>query len=92
MLRGETQNHVYRLAVQIADDAARADIETWCRSYTADGGDPATAEEIREAWYDTSMMDDDGGRFIRVAVNYLTLRGLIVRHPMHRQWLRFVGW
>lgn len=92
MLLSERQNHVYRLAVQIADDAARSDIETLCPSVTEEGREPVTVEEDRTAWYDTSTMDAEGGRFIRMAVNYLTLRGLIVRHPIHRHWLRFAGW
>ncbi|RZI40919.1 hypothetical protein EGT07_21730 [Herbaspirillum sp. HC18] len=92
MLLSERQNHVYRLAVQIADDAARSDIETLCLSVTAEGREPVTVEEIRAAWYDTSTMDGEGGRLIRMAVNYLVLRGLVVRHPIQRHWLRFVGW
>ena len=88
MLRDETQVHIHRLAVQIADDAARADIETGCPSFTSDGREPVTAKEIRSAWYDISMMEGEAARIIRQAVSYLTLRGRIVCHPEKKSWVR----
>jgi hypothetical protein len=88
MLHDETETHIHQLAVQIADDAARADIETWCQSFTSDGREPVTAEEIRSAWYDISMVDGEAARIIQMAVSYLVLRGMIVRYPSKKNWVR----
>lgn len=84
----ETQIQIHQLAVQIADDAARTDIETKCPSFTFDGREPVTVEEIRAAWYDISMVDADMIRTVQVAINYLTLRGRIIHHPSKKNWMR----
>lgn len=85
------QEYTRRLAFQIADDAARADIETWCPSFTNDGREPVTTDEIRAAWYDVSRPDEEGARFVSVAVRYLLLRGRIEQHPLKRTWMRIIG-
>ena len=88
MLVDETQTHIHQLATQIADEATRSDIETWCPSFTGEGREPATPEEIRSAWYDISMVEGEAVRIIQLAVRYLTLRGRIVRHPANKTWIR----
>lgn len=88
MLHDEMQAHIHQLAVQIADDAARADIETWCAHVTSEGREPASADEIRAAWYDTSSMEGEAAGIIQAAVRYLTLRGKIVCHPAKKGWVR----
>lgn len=90
MLCNELQARIHSLAVQIADDAARSDIEVRCPSFTDDGREPITAEEIRSAWYDVSAADEESARTIRLAVSYLGLRGKIVRHPSEPNWIRLV--
>lgn len=88
MLPDETQVHIHQLAVLIADDAARADIEMRCPSFTSDGHEPITVEEIRSAWYDTSMVDSEMSKVTELALRYLTLRGQVIHHPLNRHWVR----
>jgi len=88
MLLDQTQIQIHQFALQIADDAARTDIETKCESFTSDGREPVTIEEIRTAWYDVSTVDADMTKTIQVAIDYLTLRERIVRHPSKQNWLR----
>lgn len=85
------QTRIYQLAVQIADDTARTDIETKCRSFTSDGREPVTAEEIQTAWYDISLVDAEMSRMIELAVNYLTLRGRVIYHPLKKNWVRLAA-
>ncbi|HYD81839.1 MAG TPA: hypothetical protein VEC06_18720 [Paucimonas sp.] len=87
----ETEHHVNQLAIQIADEAARMDIEIECPSFTNDGKEPETYEEIRTAWYDITQADKDVARVIKTAVRYLTLRGKIVRHPVRKNWVRMAN-
>lgn len=62
---------VIGLGLQIADDAARTDIETMCRQDTLEG----------RTWWQTRPIEPDCRRFVDRAVHYLELRGLIERHP-----------
>lgn len=62
------------LAIRIADEAARSDIECLCKRVERDAnGVP---------WYDVLKCQDDETeqRIIATAVEYLTLRGRIERH------------
>jgi len=73
-----------RLAFQIADSAARSDIECHC-AWTAD--DPA----IR--WFDISKIEDASSEkelrpVVDMAVTYLDMRNLITRNPANANWVR----
>jgi hypothetical protein len=92
MLFDETDARIHQLAIQIADDAARADIEIECPSFTDEGYEPATLEEIQFAWYDTALVAESAARMIRLAVTYLTLRGKIVHHPFREGWIQVKNW
>lgn len=87
----ETNANTLELAVQIADDAARADIETSCPSYTGDGREPLTAEEIRSAWYDIAGAGAESRGVVEIALHYLSLRGKIVHHPSRSAWVRLTS-
>lgn len=91
MLLDETQIQIHQFALQIADDAARTDIETKCSSFTSDGREPVTVEEIRSSWYDISAVDMDMTKTIQLAIDYLTLRGMLIRHPSKQNWLRIAS-
>jgi hypothetical protein len=92
MLLDERGARIHQLAIQIADEAARADIEIECPSFTDEGREPATLEEIQFAWYDTALVTEGAARMIRLAVTYLTLRGKIVRHPFRAGWVQVQNW
>lgn len=92
MVLDKTEARIHQMAVQIADEAARADIETMCAVVTNDGAEPATLHEIRSAWYDTAVTVDGATGMIRRAVAYLTLRGKIVRHPFREGWIQVRNW
>ncbi len=87
----ETYANTLELAVRIADDAARADIETSCPSFTGDGREPMTAEEIRSAWYDVAGAGTESRGVVEIALHYLTLRGKIIHHPSRNTWVRLTS-
>jgi len=73
-----------RLATQIADDAARSDIESFCRRVHIG----------RLDWYDTDCMSSEDpavARYIATALRYLRLREHIVFHPMQAALVRFAS-
>jgi hypothetical protein len=70
------------LAVKIADEAARSDLECLC-AFVQDGGDTAD-----HRWCDTSCVAEDGDGFVRDALAYLWQRGLLDRHPTHDHLVR----
>lgn len=79
---GERMGEKLRLAQDYADQSARADIESFCRS------EPMG----RLTWYDISPPSNFGPEYeplIGKAVRYLDLRGHLIRHPMQRQLVRF---
>lgn len=77
---------ITQLAFQIADNAARCDIETLCQPV---GGEPRTVEEIRTCWFDLDQVKDPEDTFmVEVSVQYLERRGLLRRHPAHLNWVR----
>lgn len=79
---------IRRLATEIADDAARADIETNCVAYTDDGRDPQGVVEIRNQWYDCGGLEEDIRALVNKSARYLALRGKLEYHPKHQTWVR----
>lgn len=74
------------LAFQIADSAARCDIESLCVPV---GGEPSDIEAIRTCWFDLDHVSDPWAiTLVRTCAEYLELRGLLMRHPMHLNWVR----
>ncbi len=71
-----------RLATELADEAARSEIETEC-----------PAERMgRHTWYDTGREHELGPAFQRGigrAVDYLDRRRRLVRHPQQQHLVRF---
>jgi hypothetical protein len=75
-------NERIRLAAEIADDAARFEIESYCRPETLGS----------RQWYDTldiSPVGTEIGAGIERALRYLDLRRGLVRHPVQRHLVRF---
>ncbi|MGO1072587.1 hypothetical protein [Lysobacter sp. CA199] len=74
---------VTELALAIADDSSRADIECSC-------AEVATADGFR--WYDTEeVADEDDRKFVALAVHYLTLRGRLVFSAASSSIVTFAG-
>ncbi len=71
------------LAMQIADAAARTDIECHCVQMSMGNA----------TWYDTATFPDDDDTdacdYVATAVRYLRLRGLILVHPTQPALVRF---
>ena len=71
-----------RLGQQIADDAARAEIELYCPTETLG----------TRVWYDTARTRPEGPEFVagvQRARRYLTLRGHVQAHPVQLRLVRF---
>lgn len=84
--------NITTMAFRLADSAARSDIETMCRSFTEDGGEPVSTEEIRTCWYDTrAVIDPENVRCVEEALEYLECRGMLKLHPTKASWLRVVN-
>lgn len=66
-------------AVEIADQSARCDIESYC----------AWETEGDTRWYDLSKVSYDDAEFITVAERYLESRGQILRNPARSSLVRF---
>ena len=73
--------NVIALAVEIADSAARSDVEIYCAHVRTDG---EPGGKTYRHWYDTQQLDDiviepvpKAG--IDQAVRYLDMRGLLMR-------------
>lgn len=81
--RAERLAETQRLAVQLADEYARADIECWC-SHERMG---------YLTWYDTASagrrLGPEFGESIATALRYLRLRGRVVEHPAQAHLVRF---
>ncbi len=64
-----------QLEQEIAYSSARSDIECYCTSENVGGVTPLW-------WYDiTSAESDEEQEWVTMAVRYLELRGLLLRHP-----------
>lgn len=70
-------NRLQQLQQQIADDGARENIESFCFLETIEDG---------HHWY-SEYPDDPENEIVAPSVEYLTLRGLIARHP-DNDWVR----
>ncbi|MGO1073193.1 hypothetical protein [Lysobacter sp. CA199] len=78
---GAESSELRRLAIQIADSAARSDIEVNCGFVT----DPAGV-----TWYDTDHAFFECDRaLIDVALRYLQVRGVVRCHPVHANRVTF---
>lgn len=83
-------DRVGNLALQIADSAARSDIEIYCEPVYFNPSAPA-AEQMRNCWYDsthTTPADVEAKKPVALAVEYLELRGKLLRHPEHNHLVR----
>lgn len=78
-------DRVTELAFQIADVAARSDIEIFCVPV---GGEPANVEEIRACWFDLEQVDPADKATVNRSAEYLDGRGLLKRHPVCPNWVR----
>lgn len=75
------------LAHELAYSTARADIECYCASQSADG-------TMAARWWDTEDIPNQPPETvadIQLAVRYLDLRGKLVRHPEHPEWVRLLA-
>ena len=81
--RAERLGETLRLATQIADDSARADVESSC-DFERMG---------QHTWYDPSRVARTSGpevaAMVAKAIDYLRLRGRIVSHPTQPHLVRF---
>lgn len=71
-----------RLAHEIADDAARAEIECEC----------GAMQLGTRSWYDTTAVEDAVPEYqagVDRALRYLDLRGRVQRHPVEKHLVRF---
>ena len=71
-----------RLAMQIADDAARSDIECFC----------AEAKHGTHRWYDTGQIDSDDPAvqtFVHTSLRYLRLRDHLITSIANPALVRF---
>ena len=72
-------NRLQQLQQQIADSTARSDVECeW---------QPAEANDLGQ-WYIPKTRDPEMQQTLDDAVEYLTLRGMVARHPDHADWVR----
>jgi hypothetical protein len=80
-------NRTTQLAFEIADSAARCDIEVLCMPV---GGEPGCLEEMRTCWFDLERIIEPGDnyRIVIMSAEYLDNRGLLKRHPAHLNWVR----
>jgi hypothetical protein len=62
-----------RLAIEIADHAAPADLESNCTGAELDG----------EEYYDLDSLDEDEKEELAGVIRYCELRGLLTRHAHH---------
>lgn len=73
-------NRLIALAFQIADSAARADIECLCVAH---------GEDSRTCWYDLAEVTDPENKpTVDIAAEYLRLRCMLWKHPKHKTWVR----
>lgn len=72
-------SRLLELQQQLADSAAQSDVECLCKSAEANDLGP---------WYIDRAADADDTHVVADAIEYLTLRGRIERHPEHADWVR----
>jgi len=79
---GQRLGERLRLATEIADDAARCEIESYCGVETLGTRD----------WYDTLAVTPEGAEIeggVDKALRYLDLRGHVQHHPVQTHLVRF---
>ena len=76
------------LAHQLAHEAARTDIESYCKVVVA------TETRGKGHWYDASRAVEccevEHALYIPTAIEYLSLTGRIERHSIHPNWVRIL--
>lgn len=76
------------LAHQLADEAARSDIECYCRLVISSG------DKEKSHWYDVSCpapyREAEHARYVSIAIEYLALKGKIERNAIHSDWVRLL--
>jgi hypothetical protein len=79
----QASDPLIKLALQIADECARSDIETECNARDIDG----------HRWYDTQDIDADTAHlgWVARAANYLRMRGQLETHPTSTHLVRLVN-
>lgn len=83
------QDTLISMAIQIADDAARSDIECHCAARMEDGSEPQRTEDHTKCWYDSlTISDPEMQATVRTALIYLCARGMIKWHARNRGWVR----
>lgn len=84
----EMDDQANALAHQLASDAARSDIESYCEVAALTDVDGKTH------WYDlnqpASCCESEHARYVPVAMEYLVLTGRIERHSTHANWVRIL--
>ena len=68
-----------KLERELADDVARADVESFGEIIPGEGED--TPEQFRNCWYLRPGREESETRDFDRGVRYLELRGLLERHP-----------
>ena len=82
-------NHIIKLAFDLADSAARRDIETMCADVMSDGREPKSTEEMGACWYDTDkVLIAEDWPAVKKALQYLDGRGMLERCPDRAEWVR----
>lgn len=76
------------LAHQLADEAARSDIECYCCLIIS------SKDKGKSHWYDASCPapyhEAEHARYVPMAIEYLTLKGKIERNAAHSNWVRIL--
>lgn len=91
--RAERQRELQRLERQIAYQASRCDIETFCVGEQLPPGRGGASL----TWYDTTRVmpapqHPDDLQFLTAAVRYLDLRRLLIHHPDRPHLVRIKDW
>lgn len=77
------------LAYQLADSAARSDIEVMCAAVTDDGREPDSLQEISTCWYDVSnVLIAEDWPAVNKALEYLQRRCMLEHCPDRYEWVR----
>lgn len=77
----ERMNRLFGLQQKIADRTSRAYIEYYCNH-------PESESDDSVFWYSLVLYYPGTAQYIADSAEYLTLRGLLKRHPEHADWVR----
>lgn len=72
-------SEVTTLALELADETARSDVEVYCGEYQLSG----------QRWYDTTSAPPEDVEWVERALRYLDLRGLLIRHTQRPHLVRW---